>query len=86
MTILDAPRFGQMFGRMKQLAGRSAGSGTVALTAAEAWTLFDSKARTHLAMSAEEFERAWKRGEFKGRQEDPSVRRVVMLRTKKPNE
>jgi hypothetical protein len=59
-------------------------SGAVALTEREAWELFDSKAQAHLHMSADEFETAWKHGDFSRRQEDPDVRRVLMVRTKKP--
>jgi hypothetical protein len=86
MAILDAPQsVGRAFGRLKDnFPGHRGGSGTVALTASEAWELFDAKAQAHLGMSADEFERAWKRGDFRGRQEDRAVRRVVMLRTKKP--
>lgn len=52
----------------------------VALSEKEAWDLFDAQARELLGMSGEEFERAWDEGAFRERQEDPAVRRVIMIR------
>lgn len=46
--------------------------------------MYDAQAQRFLGMSAEEFERNWKRGEFRTRQEDPAVRRVAMIRVKNP--
>ncbi len=60
--------------------GTSLPEGVTVLSEEEAWALYDAQARKHLNMGAEEFERAWKRGEFRPRQEDPLVRRVLAVR------
>jgi len=52
----------------------------------EAWALYNERAQTLLGMSAEEFEHAWERGEFLGRQEETAVRRVRMIQSHKPTE
>lgn len=59
-------------------------AGVVILSPEEAWELFDTRAREDLAMSGEEFEAAWKRGDLASRMEEPAVRRVAMLRTRRP--
>ena len=50
----------------------------------EAYALYDSLAREHLGMSAEEFERAWAAGKFRGRQEEYGVGIVLMMQSPKP--
>lgn len=55
-----------------------------ALNAREAWALYDSEARTHLGMSAEDFDHAWEQGEFRDRLDDPAVIRVAMLKSTRP--
>jgi hypothetical protein len=54
------------------------------LTEDEAWALYDAKARTNLGMSAEEFERAWAQGQFRGRQEERVILDLIMLQSPKP--
>lgn len=56
----------------------------VALSPAEAWALYDARTRELLEVSADEFERRWEAGEYEGRQEEQSLRRVLMLRTARP--
>ncbi|MCK9517415.1 MAG: hypothetical protein M0R74_00085 [Dehalococcoidia bacterium] len=70
--------------RARRVTGRELPPSVVVLAPDDAWMLYDAEARKHLGMSAEEFERAWNRGEFRTRQEEPQVRRVLMIRTSRP--
>ena len=77
-------------GSLRRLAGRRtpashpAIDGITILSPEAAWALYDREAQEKLGLTAEEFERAWKRGDFKTRQEDSGVRQVLMIRTAKP--
>jgi hypothetical protein len=72
----------RLFERLKGVVRRE--SSPRALTPKEAWALYDSEARKHLGIPAEEFESAWEQGAFRDRLEDPAVLRVAMLRSARP--
>lgn len=56
----------------------------VELTQKEAYELYDSRARELLGMSAEEFEAAWARGDFEGREEDRAFLKVWFTQAPRP--
>ena len=60
------------------------GDGVVVLDPEEAWDFYESEAQRCPGMSADEFEIALARGDFKGRQEERGSRRVIMIRSPKP--
>ena len=74
---------GRLFGRLKGVLRREETSPRI-LDAEEAWALYDSEARKHLGISADEFERAWEQGALRARLEESEVLRVAMLRSARP--
>lgn len=84
VTHADSHRGSGLLRRIKGLVSREPENALV-LTEEQAWDLYDSQARELLGMSAEEFERAWNRGEFRARQEETSVRRLIMIRAARPS-
>lgn len=88
MTLVEYPRksVSNVLGRARKAVhrGNALPDGITVLSEQEAWELYDAQARKHLNMGAEEFERAWKRGDLRLRQEDPLVRRVLAVRVPQP--
>jgi hypothetical protein len=88
MTLAGYPRksVSNAWGLARKAVNRGTAlpDGITVLTEQEAWELYDAQARKLLNMSAEEFERAWKRGDLRSRQEDPLVRRVLAVRVSQP--
>jgi hypothetical protein len=82
ITVPRGPRFG--FPSRHADGDTVAIPGVTVLSAHDAWELYDAECREYLGMPADEFERLWKRGDLRARQEDPAVRRVLMIRVAKP--
>lgn len=57
----------------------------VEMTAGEAWADYDARARELLGVSAEEFERRWRNGDYDDPVRHESAVRVWMIRVERPN-
>jgi len=55
------------------------------MMAGEAWADYDARARELLGVSAEEFERRWRNGDYDDPVRHESAVRVWMIRAERPN-